>query len=154
MLINIFSKTNEECLNNPEFSRALTNGDSYSINMGSNMRQVLYYPEGNAFSVTRDVSMDLLYRPSMSEDSPNAIRFDIKEKLGEEDYPYINFSIDILDTGEIVYNETYEVEKDSKPMPTSNKSHLKVSEEGLGHVRDIFMDIFVKSNIKEVGIKK
>ena len=150
LITSIFSKTNEDCLEDPNFSLALNNGTEYSRNIGNIMSYVLYYPEvrTGTGSVTREVSMDLLFLPSMREDLPNAIRFDVKEKMTNDEYPYINYSVDILDTGEIVYNQAYQVEKEKRiPLP-NNPSHLKVSD-GINVVRDIFVNLFEKSGIKE-----
>lgn len=150
LLTSILSRTNEECLEDPNFSRALKNGTEYSRNLGNIMSYVLYYPEVRTGigSVTREVSMDLLYLPSMKEDSPNAIRFDVKEQMTNDEYPYINYSVDILDTGEIIYNPAYQVEKERRIQLPNNPSHLKVSD-GINIVRDIFIYLFEKSGIKE-----
>jgi len=155
LLSNIFSKTNEECLEDSNFSKALNNGTEYSRTIGNIMSYVLYYPEDRLGlgSVTREVSMDLLYLPSMSEDSPNAIRFDIKEQMTDDEYPYINYSIDILDTGEIIYNQVYQVEKERRIPLSTNPSHLKVSD-GINIVRDILVNLFEKSEIKEPSTHK
>lgn len=161
--IPIFEKMNEDCLNDSEFSNAIVNGELYSKNMGTERDHVLYYPPHHIGSVSNDVYMDLLYIPSASPEQPNKFRIDTKERLnGDEEYPYINFSVDIGDDESITYNQPIIVDKKNKDDDSSitktpsdmSSAHIYFNKDGIEGLREMFMYLFEKTGIKEDTNKK
>ena len=156
-LITIFSKMNEDCLNDPEFSKAIVNGKLYSKNIGSKKTDVLYYPpESLMGSKKNKVIMDLLYVPSISSEQPNRFRIDVKEILNQSnDYPYINFNVDIGDDGSITYNQPVLINKQDNnsnivEIPSDmSQSHICFNEKGIEALSYMFMYLFEKTGIKE-----
>ena len=157
-LIPIFSKMNEDCLEDPEFSKALANKTLYTKEMAKENDHVLFYEKKRVWSISHDIYMKLLYVPSQAPDKPNAMRLEAGEQLEErKEYPYITFSVDIGDDGSITYNEPMIIEKkmvDGKeeivntPSDMSH-SHIYFSDKGVEATRDVFMTIFEKAGIKE-----
>lgn len=154
----IFLKMNEDCLNDPEFSKAIVNNELYAKNMGMEKADVLYYPPHHIGSVSNRVHMNLLYVPSASLEQPNRFRIDVKEFLEkDEGYPYINFSVDIGDDEGITYNQPLLVEqkkKDDNVIVTKIPSdmslaHISFNEKGLEGLQEMFMYLFEKTGIKE-----
>lgn len=157
-LLSIFSKINEDCLNDPEFSNAIVNGKLYTKNMGTKRDYVLYHLPNHVGSVSNDIYMNLLYIPSKSHEQPNKFRIDVKECLGgKQEYPYINFSVDIGDDESIVYNQPTIVNKQNKEEDSSitrtpsdmSAAHIYFNEKGIESLKEMFMYLFEKANIKE-----
>ncbi len=163
-LLPIFGKVNEEALNDPELSKALANGYLYTKEMAEEKDHILFYVPKKVGSISHDIYMKLLYVPSQSPDKPNAMRLEAGEQLEEgKDYPYITFSVDIGDDGSLTYNDPMIIEKkevDGKEVITNTPASMDdtricFSDKGIEAIRDVFMNIFEKTGIKEeIGNKK
>ena len=124
--------------------------------MGTKKDEVLFYLPNKTSSIRHDVEMNLLYIPSISKDEPNKFRIDVKE---HNDYPYLNFSVDIMDDGTIKYNDPAIVDKDSngnitKTITDINNAHIRFNEDAIMHVRDVLVDIMKKTGIIEENSKQ
>ena len=154
-LVTIFTKMNEDSLDDPEFSNAIVNKTLYAKKIGCEERDIYFYNHSGIGSIKHLVTMDLLFIPSAELDVPNKFRIDVKEYLAEKNkYPYLNFSVDIGDDGSINYNEVVVIGKDNagnitKNMADISMGHVKFNENNLPAIRDVFMNIFEKTGIKE-----
>ena len=157
-LIPIFTKMNEDCLNDSEFSNAIFNGTIYTKNMGYKNDYVLFNNPIKTGSSKHGVVMNLLFIPSITPEQPNRFRIDVKEQLQENhEYPFISFSVDIADDGSITYNQPEIVDKHKqnddeiivKRTSDMSLSHLKFNDIGINNIGNILMEIFEKTGIKE-----
>ena len=156
--IPLFTKMNEDCLNDPKFSEAIVNGELYTKKMGTRRDWLIYYPSRSGTgSVTHEAKMDLLYSPTIYDVIPNKFRLEFTEVLNTNgEYPYITFSIDIGDDGSISFNEPIICDKQerngeivivNKPSDMS-KTHFILSND-IEIICNGFKTIFEKCGIKE-----
>lgn len=156
--VPMLSKINEDCLNDPELSKAIVSGELYAKDLGNEVDYIHYYPPHHVGSVDDTAYMHLLYVPSASPEQPNRFRIDVKQVLREEkDEPYINFSVDFGDDGSIKYNQPVLIRQPNKDDDTSititpcdmSLAHIQFNEEGVKNIQDTFMYIFEKTGIKD-----
>ena len=149
-IIPIFERINEECLEDPEFSKSIQNGNLYSKKLGTEKDDVIFYVPNQVNSITHNISMDLSYIPSNKPNDLNMFRLDFKEKLTDIEYPYYNICIDITEDGNIIYHNPVEV-KDNSLTSTPiniNDTHITITD-GINSVRDVLVQVFEKAGIKE-----
>ena len=151
----LLSRINEDCLNDPLFSKALINGDFYAKEIGSEHSQLLYYPENSYNSKYNDLDFTLLFIPSASNNEPNKFRINLVEHLaGEQEYPLISVSVDIGDDGSISYPQPTLSDKDEESnivsVPTDmSRTHIRFNEKGIDALKDMFGYVFEKTGLKE-----
>lgn len=156
--VPMLSKINEDCLNDPDFSKAIVSGEPYTKDLGKEVDYICYYPPHHVGSVGDTAYMHLLYVPSASPDEPNRFRLDVKQILKEyKDESYINFSVDFGDDGSVKYNEPVLIRQTNEDDNTSititpcdmSLAHIHFKEDGIKNIQDTFMYIFEKTGIKE-----
>ena len=152
-LIPIFLKMNEDSLNDPDFTNAIANNSVYYKKIGSEKDNVLFYIPGRTSSMGHDVFMDIVYFPSRNEEELNRFRINVKEKPAMG-YPYLNFSVDIFDNGDIKYLKPMIIDKKEdgtiiKTPTDMSSAHISFNRDGVIALRDVFMDIFEKARIKD-----
>lgn len=152
-LVPIFSQMNEDCLNDPDFSKAIVNHEQYTKSVGVVNDKILFYLPGRPDSISHKIKMNLLYIPSIDNDEPNKFRLEFTEQLSISDvYPYITFSVDFLDNGKIVINDPimYEIDEDKveKRVASMADTHIRISDD-LHVIRNGFMTLFEKCGITE-----
>ena len=153
-LIPFFTKINDECLDDPMFSEAIARKEEYKKDIYSEPDEVLFYPKGSSWSVTRKVNTDVSYIPSAREGMPNIFRIEVKEKLSQEEYPYIDFGVEIGDDGSINQYGPVIVDWNSKIKTSMNNVHILFNEGSLEALRDTLIKICKKAGIKEEGITR
>ena len=156
-LLPVFSKINEDCLNDPEFSKAIVKQLPYMKKIDTVKDNVMFYVPSRVDSVSHETKMDLLFLPSISNIDNNKFRLEFYERLSNTSfYPYIKFSIDFTDDKEIIFNKPEIIDLDNrldmnsiKKIPaTMSDTHIKIDDD-LKPISDCFMNVFSKCGIIE-----
>lgn len=148
-LVPIFATMNEECLENPDFSKAIVSGEEYTKNI-KERNYVLFSAPQNIESVNHEIVIKLLYVPSTSNDLPNRFRIDISEPIYmQSKYSILNYSVDIGDDGSITYNEPMITSEGITKPADKNQVHISFNPVNINRIRDVFIELFMKCGIKE-----
>lgn len=110
----------EECLNDPEFSKALTNKTPYTKELGDaevfvcNNGGKIKYWSLNSGDENLTVLMKALYVPSTNQSEPNRIRLSLDQQMyPDHEYPFIHVDIDMGDDGSLTY-QPLEIDMEEK----------------------------------------
>lgn len=162
-VIEYLKIVDEECLDDPEFSKVIMHEKDYiSKPIGeateSFMKRRNYnYARGN-------VTLTISYIPSISLDKPNTIRLDICEDINKSK-SFVNGYIDFLSNGrmivgdfdQMIYTETFDKNGNKKVTSREFNSNIDASsidKESLDEFREQMSYIFEQSNLKTVPKQK
>ena len=111
---------NEECLNDPKFSEALTKGTMYAKTLGGAEISIcdnngkLEYWSMSTGKERLTVLMKVAFVPSTSQEEPNRIRFSLDQQVyPDAEYPFIHVDIDMGDDGSLAC-QPFKIETDEK----------------------------------------
>ena len=170
-IVSRFAKLNEECLDDESFSLAIQNNTEYCKVINEINNYVFFHPSNGVGSTTQHaVKIRLLYVPCVDEHGPNVIRLEVNECLydknepEQQNMPFIKYYVDFGDDERIYFakpvmiiskkEENNIIELASAPCDMS-VAHVKIDKGNLRDkpgthiVRDVLMELFEKSGIKE-----
>lgn len=176
-IVSRFSKLNEDCLSDEAFSQAIKTGKLYTKKIGETTDEVYFRPNAHDISgsIVHEAKLDMFYIPSKDSNSPNIIKLEVKEFLcdrvssQEGRVPFIKYSVEFGDSGSILTNKPVMVigqragDKIVELVSANcdiSSSHIEVDrgnlskKSGIYIVRDVLMELFEKSGIKETGEKR